>query len=438
MSNYKSYFLKSMGLREDSLPGGKGDATDPAQVDQEQLAMGIKTEMEHTQDLDLAREIAMDHLAEDPQYYSNLKNAGMADELPNGQQPPNQKPMQMQKLMSPTAIVPTPVIGMAVRGTRSGGLPAGGKVEDPEKSRLGGWEQIKVLPKGGAVADLEKARLGGLELVRNPKANSQGAFASTPLSDALKADGGHYTPDNKEISKGKGPETSKKGGDEQHPMQFQQMGNPPPKDDGTGRNGEGLKPTENKPTEPHPMSGPLAGTEGGTGGEKDLSKAGIDDEPSEEDEEPKKGPWGIELDDEEDDEEEEGEDVSIDIKEGVEECGSCGCGNPADKHSMKDRFQQLANIKEEDDDNKYAEYDRHQKALDASHAESMPEPYQYKLHTPSKRDDYTGELPVDEAGLTSEAAKIQELKELVGRLNAKGKVTPLLQKAQAYLVKRGK
>jgi len=377
-----------MGLREDSLPGGKGEGNDPSQVDQEQLAMGVKTEMEHTHDADLAREIAMDHLAEDPQYYSNLKSAGMADELPNGQQPPNQKPMQMQKLMSPTAIVPTPVIGVAVRGTRSGGLPAGGHVEDPEKARLGGWEQIKVLPRGGAVADPEKARLGGLELVTNPKANSQGAFASTPSSDALKADGGHYTPDNKEISKGQGPETSKKGGDEQHPMQFQQMGNPPPKDDGTGRNGEGLKPTENKPTEPHPMSGPLAGQEGGTGGEKDLSKAGIDDEPSEEDEEPKKGPWGIELDDEE--EEEEGEDVSIDIKEGVEECGSCGCGDPSNDHNMKDRFQQLANI------------------------------------------------PKNEAGLTSEAAKMQELKEVVGRLNAKGKVTPLLQKAQAYLVKRGK
>jgi hypothetical protein len=38
-----------------------------------QLKMGIKVEMEHTDDPKLAREIAMDHLVEDPNYYAKLK-----------------------------------------------------------------------------------------------------------------------------------------------------------------------------------------------------------------------------------------------------------------------------------------------------------------------------------------------------------------------------
>lgn len=38
-----------------------------------QLAMGMKVEMEHTKDKSKAKEIAMDHLWEDPNYYTKLK-----------------------------------------------------------------------------------------------------------------------------------------------------------------------------------------------------------------------------------------------------------------------------------------------------------------------------------------------------------------------------
>lgn len=449
MSNYKSYFLKSLGLREDQLPGGKGDESQPNQVDQEQLQMGIKVEMEHTHDQDLAKEIAMDHLSEDPQYYSHLKSAGMADELPNGQQPA-QTPM-MSKLMSPTARNVTPVIGVAVRGTKSGLLPAGGYVEDPEKARLGGWEPVKVLPQGGAIGDKEKARLGGLEAVKNPKANSQGAFANTPSSDALKADGGHYTPDNKDISQGKAPETNRKGCDSQHPMQVQQIGNPPPKDDGTGRNGEGLKPTEPKGTEEHPMSSMVASKDGEKDdGRQDLTKAGIDDGPEGEEKESPKGPWGIELGDDED-EEEEGEDVSIDIKETlqealgpkavkaikeapVKECSTCGCGNPADDHGMKNRFQQLANIPKTEagaisEDGERSDYEI---------ASTETSPTDYVKCPKCGKENYLCHCDNESPSMrkwAQDAVKRKQLEELVGRLNAKGKVTPLLQKAQAYLVK---
>jgi hypothetical protein len=42
-----------------------------------ELAMGIKIEMEHTDDLSIAKKIAMDHLAENPKYYSDLEASGV-------------------------------------------------------------------------------------------------------------------------------------------------------------------------------------------------------------------------------------------------------------------------------------------------------------------------------------------------------------------------
>ena len=40
---------------------------------QNQLKKGIKVEMEHTNDESIAKEISMDHLFEDPNYYTKLK-----------------------------------------------------------------------------------------------------------------------------------------------------------------------------------------------------------------------------------------------------------------------------------------------------------------------------------------------------------------------------
>lgn len=54
------------------LPGGKASKMKPADFDPKELELGIKTEMEHTNNKDLAKEIAMDHLAEFPNYYTEL------------------------------------------------------------------------------------------------------------------------------------------------------------------------------------------------------------------------------------------------------------------------------------------------------------------------------------------------------------------------------
>lgn len=57
----------------DKLPGGAADDKDPSEFDPEALAEGAQHESEHTIDPDIAEEIAMDHLTEDPQYYTKLK-----------------------------------------------------------------------------------------------------------------------------------------------------------------------------------------------------------------------------------------------------------------------------------------------------------------------------------------------------------------------------
>ena len=48
----------------------------PVVYDKKQLAMGIKEEMEHTRFPYLAKQIAKDHLKEDPRYYTKLKKLG--------------------------------------------------------------------------------------------------------------------------------------------------------------------------------------------------------------------------------------------------------------------------------------------------------------------------------------------------------------------------
>ncbi len=74
--------LSKQKNNEDAIPGGlaKGmDLTDVAnhhKVDIDELMkefeLGVKTEMEHTSDRKVAEEIALDHLFEDPKYYTKL------------------------------------------------------------------------------------------------------------------------------------------------------------------------------------------------------------------------------------------------------------------------------------------------------------------------------------------------------------------------------
>jgi len=77
--------------KEDKIPGGKADGMTvkdiadkhgvPVEKIEKQIKMGIKVEMEHVDDEELAKEISMDHLEEIPDYYDRLdkmeKDAGV-------------------------------------------------------------------------------------------------------------------------------------------------------------------------------------------------------------------------------------------------------------------------------------------------------------------------------------------------------------------------
>lgn len=59
------------------IPGGLAEGRSPSEFDPAQLRAGIEVEREHTNDTAIAREIAMDHLVEDPHYYDKLEAAGL-------------------------------------------------------------------------------------------------------------------------------------------------------------------------------------------------------------------------------------------------------------------------------------------------------------------------------------------------------------------------
>ena len=69
-----------MKEQKDKLPGGIGDGAKEGSFNSEQLARGTKVEMEHTDDKEIAKEIAMDHLTEDPQYYDKLEKVHIDEE----------------------------------------------------------------------------------------------------------------------------------------------------------------------------------------------------------------------------------------------------------------------------------------------------------------------------------------------------------------------
>jgi hypothetical protein len=58
---------------KEKIPGGLASGRDVSTFDADSIRQGIEVELEHTDDIGIATEIAMDHLAEDPKYYDKLK-----------------------------------------------------------------------------------------------------------------------------------------------------------------------------------------------------------------------------------------------------------------------------------------------------------------------------------------------------------------------------
>jgi hypothetical protein len=66
----------------EKIPGGLADKKSPKDFNSKALAKGTKIEREHTDDPEKAREIAMDHLTEDPKYYDKLEKIEKKASIP--------------------------------------------------------------------------------------------------------------------------------------------------------------------------------------------------------------------------------------------------------------------------------------------------------------------------------------------------------------------
>jgi hypothetical protein len=94
--------------KSDIISGGLADDKVPSEFNSEALAIGTQIELEHTKDPSVAREIAMDHLAEDPDYYVNF-NKGMLEQSSKEELNPQGAPPSdnvLDKNLGKTAMIP--------------------------------------------------------------------------------------------------------------------------------------------------------------------------------------------------------------------------------------------------------------------------------------------------------------------------------------------
>lgn len=78
---YKALFSKLPSPLSDKVEINEViEPADPSEVDPKELKMGIRVEMEHTDDPKEAQHIALQHLAEDPKYYSKLATLNLEGE----------------------------------------------------------------------------------------------------------------------------------------------------------------------------------------------------------------------------------------------------------------------------------------------------------------------------------------------------------------------
>lgn len=77
---YTEQLAKGMSLEDIAKkhdPKGYYDIKDMVASLEKELEKGSKVEMEHTESYEHAKKVAMDHLVEDPKYYTKLSKAGL-------------------------------------------------------------------------------------------------------------------------------------------------------------------------------------------------------------------------------------------------------------------------------------------------------------------------------------------------------------------------
>lgn len=73
---FKQYFTEQLAKSMSVEDIAKKHNVDVADIEK-QINKGIKVEKEHTSSEEKARHVAMDHLVEDPKYYTKLDKAGL-------------------------------------------------------------------------------------------------------------------------------------------------------------------------------------------------------------------------------------------------------------------------------------------------------------------------------------------------------------------------
>ena len=71
---------KFIDEHEELIPGGKGEGLQPEDVDPKEFLVGIAVEKEHSANLAVCKTIALQHLADNPKYYSEGMKKGIFDE----------------------------------------------------------------------------------------------------------------------------------------------------------------------------------------------------------------------------------------------------------------------------------------------------------------------------------------------------------------------
>ena len=236
---FRSFFT------ENDLPGGMGDNLSAQDVDQAELQKGIEHEKEHTGDEALAKEIALDHLAENPHYYSDMEKY-----MPEpGNEPKISMPtsgvgqVPIGGIVAPQAFaisVKTGGDGSSFSGEKPGlSGPAPDGVESPgdkEPITAAGKTDVSFAEKtvGGPAAEGEGQKQGG--------PNTQGCIADTPENSDIEgseAPGG--TPKNTAIMGGSYEESKGSEESEESESEEEKPEVPWKKDDDGGEEEKGEK-----------------------------------------------------------------------------------------------------------------------------------------------------------------------------------------------------
>jgi hypothetical protein len=72
--------LNEFNLNEETIKGEKETGLSPKDVNPKEFLVGLAVEKEHSSDIAVQKTIALQHLAENPNYYSEGMKKGMFDE----------------------------------------------------------------------------------------------------------------------------------------------------------------------------------------------------------------------------------------------------------------------------------------------------------------------------------------------------------------------